>query len=338
MNHAVFVTGAQAVNVSVTFLVSLAWALLCARIAPTDNLKKWCLCLPFVKVTWLVAAGVPAGAYVASAFAGQRWDLGSFQLGLALRPPMAVPRVVAELGAQRADAWYGLSVGDGVTHFLVTRGLSWALLLVVVVLTLVAALKLGFRLSVWCRHARQDRRQQAWARRLGETSVFGRRVFLLERVDAQPSAVAGVFRPCVWVSKALVAAPAEVRAAAIEHELCHLRHADVPTFALLGVVADALWFLPGRAYLLRRIHARAELAADTGALRRGADPLALAQAILCEAEGRRLALALNGSVVLERVARLTSRTPLPRRRARLALLVASYLSAGLMLSHFFGYH
>ncbi len=338
MPNFLYVGTAQLVNVTLGFVIVLAGALLCARIAPTDGLRKWCLCLPVAKVVAILLAGAPAGAYVNGPFAGQRWDLGSFQLGVGIGRPLVIPRFVGRLEALKSHEWFSLSAGDGVTHFFLTRSLGAVLAVLVSGVLLLALARVGLRLFTWSRHALAERAARNAARSLGERRVFGRRVSLLERHDDGSTAVSGVLSPTIWLSRRIAAAPMEVREAAIEHELSHVRHADVLLFGLLSLFRDVFWFVPGTGLLERRIHAAAELSADAGAVRQGASAIALAQAIVCEGEGRAPAVALGGSVAVRRVERLTSSAQRSPTRRRLQMLLATYIAAGLMLSQFCGYH
>lgn len=331
----VYIGSAQLVNVTLAFVLVLAGALLCARIAPTDGLKKWCLCVPFAKAVAILVASVPASAYVTSPFAGQRWDLGSFQLGVGVSRFM--PRFIGRLAALKAEEWFSLSVGDGVTHFFVTRGYGGLVVVLFSVVLLVALARVGRRLVAWTGYWVVERRGRAGAQLLGERRVFGRRVPLLARSDDRPTAVTGIFRPSVWLSESIASAPDDVREAAVQHELSHVRHADVLVFGIVSVLRDLFWFVPGARWLERRIHAAAELSADAGAVRRGSSALALAEAIVCEGEGRASAVALGGSTAATRVKRLTAPHNTSKMRLSLQMLAATYIAVGLMLSQFCGY-
>lgn len=245
MTHVLYIGSAQLVNVTLGFVVVLAATLLVMRIAPTDSLKKWCLCLPIVKALSILVAGVPAGAYVISPYAGQRWELGSFQLGLGLERPLLLPRFTGRLAALKSDEWYGLSVGDGVTHFFVTRGWGALPLFALGVVAVVSLVRAGSHLFAWRRLCAHERADRAAARSVAEHTVLGRRIAVLVRANDQPTAVNGALSPVIWLSRAVAQAKPEIRQAAIEHELSHVRHGDVILFAGLSLFRALFWFLPG---------------------------------------------------------------------------------------------
>lgn len=133
--------------------------------------------------------------------------------------------------------------------------------------------------------------------------------------------------------------PAELHAV-LRHELAHVRSGDVLLFALLGVASDLLWFVPGVRVLTRHIHDVAERAADTTAVRGGADPIALARALVSVAEHRlagAVANAAGASSTEGRIRALLARHELAAS-ARIPLgLLSLVLALVALQSSFFGF-
>ncbi|MFU8839631.1 MAG: M48 family metalloprotease [Nitriliruptoraceae bacterium] len=109
----------------------------------------------------------------------------------------------------------------------------------------------------------------------------------------------------------------------IAHELAHVRRRDTPVAAVLGVVRDLMFFVPGAGWAVRQLHRERERAADLLAVRTTGRPGALASGllkVLDEAPAGRVActpLAPAGSV-MDRVRILVDDHPAPRRGRRLA--------------------
>lgn len=274
------VPSAALLNVVLTFWGSLLLALLAARCAPWATLRKLLLLLPLAKLAVDAAAGIPADNYALSAFAGTRWELGRFGMGFSWDASSQLgPSIVMHLAALRAGRWHSLSGGDVIANA-VYRQHAWPVLaLLLAAVATVAGMRLYRRALAWRRFHR-DLPLAGPKLRLGRIAVRrspGR---------ASEAFAAGVLRPTIWLPpRGSGLRPAELRAI-LRHELAHVRHGDVALFALLGVASDLLWFVPGLSQLVRRIHDAAERAADSAAVRSGADPLALASALVAVAERR----------------------------------------------------
>jgi beta-lactamase regulating signal transducer with metallopeptidase domain len=154
-------------------------------------------------------------------------------------------------------------------------------------------------------------------------------------------------RPYVVLPAACVAElDPQAREAALRHELAHLTYHDPLLLLLLGVFSDVFWFLPGQSWLLRRVVAELDLCADARAVRDGARPECLAEALV--SVGERLhaplestpALVTRRRLLLERVARLLGGQPDRARalyRDRLGrVLVFAVFVPSLLTSVFFG--
>lgn len=344
LERVALVASGQLLSFVIAFAVVLGLTVACARVAPTPALRKWCWCLPLVKAFWDLARGTPSGAYVQSGFAGQPWDLGGFQLAVGAKAPLVLLFFSGRLSALRDQHWFPVSSGDQLVHALWTRGFGWLLCALLVAVVAVGALRVTTQIASMVRFARREAQRRRSARQLGTARVLGRAVPILVvdpssglDVDAR-TGVRGWLFPAIWLGPWMLDAPAEEREAVIQHELCHVRMLDVPLFTALQLCHGLFWFVPGMAWLERRVRANAELAADAGALRHGANRLALAAAIVREGEARTRLMypALGGNPVLERVRRLTS-TSAPAWQASLRAVLLTYLCASILASRFGSY-
>jgi hypothetical protein len=341
LSSVTLVASAQTLNGVIWFALALGMAAICAWVAPTPNLKKWCWLLPIFKVSMDLARGVPDDAYLLGPFAAERWDLGRFQLGVGFEAPLALLSLEGQLGASMHGNWFSLAAGDMPVNALAVRGLGWVIPTCLCLLFLVGVLRVSGRVVGWVRFWRSDR-AQAHGRIVAERHVVnGFQVRVIGHGDpARGSYTSGFFRPVVWLSPAVCEAPEDQLRAVIEHELAHVRQLDVPLFGLVRLAADALWFLPGIGLVARRVHRHAEIAADAAAVRRGCSPTALAGAIALECN-QRLAHAgadLGGGAQAERVARL-GQVDSPHRALRALRIIAfAYLCASLFHSGLFRHH
>ncbi len=330
---------AQLLNLVLTFWGTLAVAWLAARWAPSLALRKLILLLPLGRLVYDVCAGVPADNYAFSAFAGTRWKLGRFQLGFVWGNPHWGPALELRLGALNGERWHSLSGGDLLAHALYYRG-AWPVLVLLLVLVLVVAVaRVSARVAAFRRFGR------VLAPRTGE-SPRGLRVgrALVRRcADASWGGfTTGVVRPTVWLPKHSDGfGCAEIRAI-LQHELAHAARGDVALFALLAFVSDVLWFVPGIGWLVRRIHETCERAADLTAVKRGADPTALARALVIAAEHRQRpvagASAAGTTSTTRRVRALLAPRVQPAAAWRVALLTlwSATLALVTLYSSFFG--
>ena len=69
-------------------------------------------------------------------------------------------------------------------------------------------------------------------------------------------------------------------AAAIAHEMGHIRQYDLVITVLTQLLGDLFWFVPGYRRLSRKIDHLREIVADQAAVRMGVDPAQLASALL----------------------------------------------------------
>jgi Zn-dependent protease with chaperone function len=115
---------------------------------------------------------------------------------------------------------------------------------------------------------------------IGELEVDGTKVAIIACM--RPEAFcAGLLRPRIYLSSAGVEMllKSELEAV-VAHERHHRLRKDPLRILLVGVLADALFFLPALRQLKRRYEELAELAADEAALTATRDPAPLAAALL----------------------------------------------------------
>lgn len=328
-------SGARVGNALLAFWGALALALCAARIAPWPNVQKYLLLVPFLKLALELGAAIPADNYALSHFAGTRWELGRFGLGLRVEAA-SVPAIELRLGALRDGQWHSLSGGDLLTHALYYRGAAAMIATLMVLCAVVAGLRVARRLRGW----------HAFGRTLPAPARSGLRVGrarLRRGLDSDYTPfTTGLWRPVILLPRRGAGLGAAELSAVLRHELAHVRRGDVALFALVDLASDALWFVPGAKLLARRIHAAAEDAADAWAVARGADRVALANALLVVAEQRRAPGASAGAAGATPGGRRIRQLLSPERRlGRLQVAMTAAASTGLaaiaLQSTFFGY-
>jgi hypothetical protein len=237
------------------------------------------LLVPFVKAIAEVAGGVPANAFFWMANEGVRPERGAFQIGGGVGPGRF--NLVANLGALHEGALYPTSAAELLARVCDRKvpGLAGALGVAIVA---VGAMLVAHRVVAAFRFEHRRRRRRAAGRTLARIEL-GRRsvdVYLAPGESGAPFA-GGLFRPYVcFPAHAFRALDRRERRAVLAHELAHVRRFDAALDALVAVMADALWLCPGSGHLRRAIALRREQAADAAAVRAGADPAALASALL----------------------------------------------------------
>ena len=334
-------SGARLGNLVLSFWGALLLALCAAHCTRSPRVQKYVLLVPLLKLGFVLGAAVPADNYTLSSFAGTRWDLGRFGFGLRLDAESWVPAVELRLSALRAERWHSLSGGDLLTHALYYRGAALVLVALLLVAASVALVRIAKRLAAW----------RAFAREVGSGIVGPRRdrglrigrTRLRRRSGLEHGAfTAGILRPAIYLPRRSAGLSAAEIAAVLRHELAHVRHGDVALFACIGLVRDVLWFVPGIGLLARRIHDSAERAADAWAVSRGADPTALASALIAVAERRvgRGAIAGAGGATpaARRIAHLLRPAPEESRwQFTLGVALSTGIAAVALRSTFFGY-
>jgi len=335
-HDAALLGGAVLINAGFTFIGALALALLAARSAGSPRVAKWLLLSPWLRVLWEIARGATPDAYVLSEHAGTQGGLGSFQLGVGLQAPL-VPTLQAQLGMQGGEHRYAYSVGDGVSHWLYRHWGATPLLIALAGSLGVSCVLLFARVRLY---RDWQRRLERPAALLGSVRAGLRRVQLFGCDEPQVGAfTSGVLRPRIWLPASLAA---EQRQAVLEHELGHVRDFDVLWFGVVGVLADLFWFLPGARLLERRLHERAEEAADAQAIARGVCPKRLARVILEQAAAVSLVgpvprMAGSARRLERRLLALAARPPRRRWQIALRLCLAATLTASAFISVFGGY-
>jgi beta-lactamase regulating signal transducer with metallopeptidase domain len=212
-------------------------------------------------------------------------DIGLFWLNVQVRPPL-VPVLHFAVGARAAGHDYPDSAGAILAGYLGRVAAPWVpaviggLLAAVGVARLVLAARSALaripRRAAVMRGARVVER-----RALGPWSV----PVIVSASRAGVPFAAGILRPYVCFPAAAYEAlsPAE-RDAVVQHELAHHRAGDLFALAVVGAARAFFWFLPGLGWLARELRSQCELCADASAVAHGAEPHALASALVRVAE------------------------------------------------------
>lgn len=333
------------VNAALSFAGAWAVVWLALRLfrpAP-GRAQLWILMLPWLKLGFDAARGIPEGSFFWQRLSGVRQDLGSFRVGFGFNH--WGPLVQFRLGALRGGRLYSQSAAE-VLHSGLAR--LWpALPGVLAGLTL--AVSVGFvvrRSHGWVRHARAQ-----GAARLLHTELSlraGRSVpILIDPAHYGAPYASGVLRPRVVFSAGhLAKLSAEERDACLLHELSHIEHRDTLWAPLLDLLSDMFWFLPGSGWVVRRFRSVLELRADAAAVRAGASAGALASALVSTAELMHEAHAPGVGLLRERLLQRRVRCllepgtePPPRagfQNGVLRILLAALLISTVLQAVFFG--
>lgn len=282
MSTAVAVAFNLLVNAMVSFVWALALVALLLRLlsAGPGRTRLAILLVPFAKVLWDLARGVPEHSFLWVRALGAPRDLGAFQLGVGVAAPVRF-FFRAVVGAYSHGVLYGESAAD-VAFRLVTRWAPAAPLALVVAWLAVAAARGARRLGHGWVARREIARLLAGARlvRSQKAGLRRARVYVSDAYRGAPFA-GGIVRPYVLLPAELdTALSPELRDAALGHELAHVAHHDPLLLALLALFADVFWFLPGLGGLLTRVLGELELDADARAVREGSSAHALARALV----------------------------------------------------------
>ncbi|NUO52028.1 MAG: M56 family metallopeptidase [Polyangiaceae bacterium] len=234
--------------------------------------------LPFAKIAFDAAGGIPERSFLWQRAEGLQQDLGSFQIGFGFT--WAVPKIQLALGALAGDQTYTQSGPDVVAGFLMRRVAPWAPGAIAIALLAIAALLLSRRVLATVRawnDARAIRRTQpATIARIGRRTIP---VFVADEYSTPY--MSGILRPFIVFPRELWSSLEETeRNAAIAHELGHIAHHHLAVLTAAAVVADLFWFVPGIRSAFRRLHASIEVAADRWAVASGIAPLDLAAALV----------------------------------------------------------
>lgn len=280
-------------NATLSFLAGLLVALVAIKMGRIER-GRWQLyfiSLPFVKIVYDVVRWIPADSYMWRGVDPLAVDnhrellawIGSNHFGPYFGTGI---RIISQSGER-----FSLSFGDMVARWLQAYGTASLPTWLVGIAVMISVTLVVRRLGAWLKHEwrwstrRQHRRGQT-PNDLLTTVRVGRRSVDVHVVDdasehqGMPFA-GGLIRPYVVFPRALYARlSSEERAAALAHEIAHVRHGDLPQALIIALLGDVFWFVPGYAWLKRRLEDLRELLADQAAVREGADPLALASALV----------------------------------------------------------
>lgn len=314
------------------------------RFAPGRS-RLWLLLLPFAKVVSDLTSGVPESSFLWAKQAGHVQELGWFRVGFGIQ--RFWPMIDMQLGAFSGGVIYPQSAADVLDAALSKRLALWVPGALAVAVLLVG----GARLLRRCWATRAFMRERLGGARVVERRRAGWRgvdVVVAPRYRGVPFAT-GILKPrIVFAAETYAAFDAYEREAALQHELGHVAHHDLPLLAALDALSDVFWFLPGRRGLLDRIHGVLEQRADDAALESGAAREALALALVHAGELActrvpGAAIASHPSLLARRVHRLleapaASPTRLHRLVELLRFAVAAWIALGVVQALLLGNH
>jgi Zn-dependent protease with chaperone function len=290
--------------------------------------------LPLAKLVQETARWIPADAFYWVRASGLHRDLGSFRLGVGLARPF-IPVVHFVIGAIAQGRLYSDSAADLLAMMLERKVAPRAPAAIGLSLALVGlALLIRLAARTWVDAPRR-------ATVMAGARVLSRESLGLRSVDVVVSPAwrgvpfaAGLLQPYVCFSETVWSAlPEDERRAVVLHELAHHRFFDVLAVGAASTVRALFWFVPFASAFARDVRAECELAADASAISRGADPKALASALVRVAElaraerGPLLAFGRPEPLLARRVQLLVADGPAPSRGRRIFWLLATVLVA-----------
>jgi beta-lactamase regulating signal transducer with metallopeptidase domain len=341
--------GALAFNLIVNAMLSFTGASVAVWLAlrlfrvGADRWQLALLGLPWLKVVWDAARGVPESSFFWQRASGAYQDFGSFRAGLGAT--QWGPLLELRLGAQLSGRSYPQSAAEVLSSGL-SRVTAQLPVYVAGAILLVSSLLVARRLWGFRAHARGRRHGQSSVL-LVQQRCLGNIVCVVDAAHRGAPYVSGVLAPRVVFSvEHLARLSAAEREACWQHELAHVAHGDTLLSPLLTLLTDAFWFLPGVHWVQRQVRSVMELRADEAALRAGATPEALASALVSTGEHLLASTSPGVGLVRERllarrVRRLLepAKEPAPRagfQHAGVRLVLAALIMFGVLQSVFFG--
>ncbi|APR79256.1 Cell division protein FtsI [Minicystis rosea] len=327
------------VNAIGSFLVGALVVGLAARafrVGP-GRVQQALFSIPFLKVVWDAAHGIPQGSYFWARLDGVEQRLGSFMAGAGFE--VIVPRLHIAFASTTDRGKLASTVADFAAVGLSRHVAPRAPMVIAAVVLVIGAARVARRIARLVHGEGERDRLLVSARLIDTRSVRGREVSVLvsTRHHGAPF-TGGLLRPYVCFPAATFAMlTPEGREAALLHELAHVAHRDLLLATVLDVLGDLLWFVPATRVVRRRFDAATEHLADRAAVRAGAAPVALATALLCVREAlasdstaAASALVRPRAELARRIEALLGRAPRPRlhlERAWVGALFIAWIAA-----------
>ena len=333
------------VNAMLSFAGAFALVWLTLRLfrVAADRWQLLLLGLPWLKVFWDAAPGVPPGSFFWQRLSGVHQEHGAFQAGFGANPwgPSLQFRFGAQVGGQTYPQSAAELLSNGLSKLTPQLPLYLASGVLLVSCALVARRVWAFRA-----HARARRRTQQSVL-LVQRRALGDIVCVVDAGHDGAPYVSGVLAPrVVFSAEHFGRLSATERDACLLHELAHVAHGDTLWSPALALLSDAFWFLPGARQVLARVRNVMELRADEAAIAAGATPEALASALVTSGEMLLASTAPGVGLVRERLLARRVRSlpdpghePVPRagfQHVGVRLVLAALIVFGVLQSVFFG--
>lgn len=249
----------------------------------TTRWKVFLLSLPFIKIVYDFARGVPEKSILFSGVDPFTLPPKHQSLSIGAGIDGWTPYVSTVFSVNSLDGnRYNSSIGDYLLIWVHrTLGENIPLIVVTGVLSISMTL-LVLRLLQYARFERRRRADRAQGKGVRALQVGRRRVdlYMSSGFSGTPF-TGGLLKPYICLPEDAVQklTPAELEAV-IAHEAGHVRYFDLPVTVLIQVLGDLLWFIPGYRFLSRKIDRLREIVADGWAVSLGASAAALASALV----------------------------------------------------------
>lgn len=249
----------------------------------TGRWKVFLLSLPFVKIIYDFARGVPEKSVLFSGVDPFSLPPKHQLLSIGAGFDGWTPYVSTVFSVNALDGkTYNSSIGDYLLIWIHrTFGNEVPLIIVSSVLAVSLTL-LTIRIIQYYKFEKRRRRDRATLSSF-KTSVVGHRevdIYISTYFSGTPF-TGGIFKPYICLPEDAIQKlnPEELNAV-IAHEMGHVRYYDLLVTVLIQVLGDLFWFVPGYRWLSRKIDRLREVVADSWAVSSNIGPHFLASALL----------------------------------------------------------
>lgn len=249
----------------------------------TGRWKLFLLSLPFIKIVYDFARGVPEKSVLFSGVDPFSLPPKHQLLSIGAGFDGWTPYVSTVFSVNALDGKiYNSSIGD---YFLIwihrTFGSEIPLIIVSSILAISFAL-LMIRAVQYYRFEKRRREDRTSASSIKQMPIGARTVdvYMSSNFSGTPF-TGGVIKPYICLPEdAIKKLTADELNAVIAHEMGHVRYYDLVVTVIIQSLGDLFWFVPGYRWLSRKIDRLREIVADASAISSNIEPHFLASALL----------------------------------------------------------
>jgi Zn-dependent protease with chaperone function len=246
--------------------------------------KLYLFTLPFLKIFWDLAVGIPSDSYLHTAInpfhVPSRHHTITVGAGFGWGPSWSFStEVIDEQGKK-----FSISLADYFHEFLFQKVSPHAPLIVLAIFVVISSCLIARRIFLAVRFERERRKdRQSATSEVFQKTLLGSRevdVYLSEHYRGTPF-TGGISHPYICIPKETAKLlSAQELDAVLRHELAHIKYYDLFVNFFVLFVGDLFWFVPFYRPMTRRIDRLREILADQSAVLLGASAELLASALL----------------------------------------------------------